>query len=92
MMTSNTRVAWVATIRVRMYRRVRIISLWAQKRGVGLQYVLSCDRMLYKPTHTPCVYVESLNVDVAIITITVTLTLETKMGLKNLAPKWGVGL
>ncbi len=34
-----------------VYRRVRIISLWAsaltsaQKRGVGLQYVLSCDRM-----------------------------------------------
>ncbi len=50
----------------------------AQKRGVGLQYVLSCDRMEYKPTHTPCVYVESLNVDVATITITVTITLETK--------------
>ncbi len=27
---------------------------------------------------TPCVYVESLNVDVATITITVTITLETK--------------
>ncbi len=48
--------------------------------GGGLTNVLSCDRMLYKPTHTPCVYVDSLNVDVAMITITVTITLETKMG------------
>ncbi len=34
----------------------------------------------HDPTHVaaPCVYVESLNVDVATITITVTITLETK--------------
>ncbi len=44
--------------RLEQYRRVRIISLWAstltsaQKRGVGLQYVLSCiGCSISPPTH-----------------------------------------
>ncbi len=48
------------------------------------------------PTHTPCVYIESLNVDVATITITVTISLETKNAIptcmKELGAKVGGGL